>query len=141
VAIFDKMVEEGVVMITVQFEHVPAELSIHLGVTAVVEPTLGVLQVAGQLTPRSFLLSPSCRNAGGFALCYWYGPSPHAGDWVFTVGDNHAANAPLAHYPGPPRLEISWRYDTNLYVGGQAYFAIAPAVYMGGGRQDTVFGK
>lgn len=38
------------------------------------------------LAPTSFLLVPQCHLYGGFALCYWFGNNPHAGDWVFSVG-------------------------------------------------------
>ncbi|KAH8693993.1 hypothetical protein BGW36DRAFT_399182 [Talaromyces proteolyticus] len=70
---------------------------------------LGLTAVDGQLTPASYVLDPSCHLTGGFATS--------AGD--FTP----------PQYPNPPRLAISWSYDT--------YFAITPKVCMGGGRLDA----
>ena len=38
------------------------------------------------LAKSSFLLDKACVLQGGFAFFVWYGPNPHAGDFVLTLG-------------------------------------------------------
>ena len=40
----------------------------------------------GSLSPQSYVLDPSCNLSGGMAFCYWFDPSPYAGEFVFSVG-------------------------------------------------------
>ncbi|OJJ43500.1 hypothetical protein ASPZODRAFT_28178 [Penicilliopsis zonata CBS 506.65] len=104
------------------------------------DPEQGLLAVTGFLTPRSFLLDRSCRVTGGFALAVFTAPSPHAGDWVFSVGGFHPRFQRPGHYPPPPpRVGISWAYDSHLRISGEAYFAITPRACMAGARLDAVF--
>jgi len=49
------------------------------------------MRCEASLAPTSFLLVPQCHLYGGFALVYWFGNNPHAGDWVFSVGGYHRA--------------------------------------------------
>ncbi|KAJ4045309.1 hypothetical protein NW756_013353 [Fusarium oxysporum] len=105
-----------------------------------VDPGHGLLTVTGQLTPRSYILSPSCSVTGGFCIAYFFEGSGHEGDWVLSIGGYHRSFQVPAHYPPtPPRLGISWVYDNELSITGEAYFAITPAACMGGGRLDAVF--
>ena len=68
----------------------------------------------------------------------WYAGSDHEGDWVITIGGYHSAYTPLSHYPAPPpHIAISWKYDDELSVTGEAYFALTTQVVMGGGRLDA----
>lgn len=111
-----------------RFAHVELQLS------ATVDFRVGVTKIEGQLSPSSFILSPSCHLTGGFALYCWFEGSEHEGDWVFTIGGFHPAFKRPDHYPNPPRLGISWSLDSSLSITGEAYFAITPKVCMGGGR-------
>ena len=112
---------------------------VELGLMAAVDLHAGSMVIAAQLSPNSFVIAPSCHLTGGFALCYWFGASPYAGDFVFTVGGYHAAFKPPSHYPVVPRLGISWDVGGGLSIMGGAYFAITPHACMGGGMLNAVF--
>ena len=58
---------------------------VELGITCRVDIRYGTFSVEGKLSPNSFVLHPSCHLLGGFALYYWFDPSPYAGDFVFSV--------------------------------------------------------
>jgi len=75
----------------------------------------------------------------GFALCTWFSPSPHAGDFTFTLGGFHPAFDIPDHYPNPPRLGITWGLSDHLFIRGEAYFAVTPKAVMGGGSLNAVF--
>ena len=107
---------------------------VDMGLLAEIEPSKGIFHAEGQLTPKSFIMSQACHLTGGFALCLWYEGSGHSGDWVFTIGGYHPAYQKPMWYPRPVRLAISWQYDSNIYIHGEAYFAITPKVCMGGGK-------
>ena len=53
--------------------------------------TEGFMSIQAALAPTSHILVPQCQLTGGFALCYWFSPSPYAGDWVFSAGGYHKA--------------------------------------------------
>lgn len=113
---------------SIKFAHV------ELQIAATIDFSAGVSKFEAQLSPSSFILSPSCHLTGGFALYCWFEGSEHDGDWVFTIGGFHPAFKRPDHYPNPPRLGISWSLDSSLSITGEAYFAITPKVCMGGGR-------
>ncbi|KAF3923905.1 hypothetical protein ABW20_dc0108264 [Dactylellina cionopaga] len=110
-----------------------------LDVVASLDFGKGAFSLQGQLNPSSFILDKDCHPTGGFALCSWFGKSQYAGDWVFTIGGFHPAYAIPAHYPNPPRLGISWKYDRSISITGEAYFAITPRLCMGGGKLSINF--
>ncbi|OCL06349.1 hypothetical protein AOQ84DRAFT_78782 [Glonium stellatum] len=112
---------------------------VELGLSATVDVALGVMKIEGQLTPASYILDPNCHLTGGFAMYSWFdSPDPNLnGDWVFSIGGYHRSFQPPAHYPVPPRLGISWSFNSNISITGEAYFAITPKVCMGGGRLDV----
>jgi hypothetical protein len=116
----------------VKFAHV------ELGIVCTFDANSGVFKLEAQLSPRSFILAPSCHLTGGLAIYAWFKDDPQnaieAGDWVLTIGGYHQAFRAPPQYPRPPRLGISWSLDTSLSVTGEAYFAITPKVCMGGGR-------
>ncbi|MCJ1395660.1 hypothetical protein MMC18_008546 [Xylographa bjoerkii] len=114
-------------------------LLLDLQIVASIDFGKGAVQIEGQLSPASFILSHACHPVGGFALYAWFHPSEHAGDWVFSVGGYHPAYQRPPHYPNPPRLGISWKYDSHLSISGGAYFAITPKMCMGGGQLSAVF--
>jgi hypothetical protein len=51
----------------------------------------GSMCIQAALAPTSHILVPQYQLTSGFALCYWFSPSPHAGDWVFSAGGYHKA--------------------------------------------------
>lgn len=112
---------------------------VQLGLTAVIDLDAGTFKVDGQLTPASYVLDPSCHLTGGFAFYTWFANdgSTSAGDFVFTIGGYHRSYTKPDQYPNPPRLAISWSYDSSISIRGEAYFAITPKVCMGGGRLDA----
>ncbi|KAK2459388.1 hypothetical protein APHAL10511_008593 [Amanita phalloides] len=112
---------------------------VELGIASCVDVRNGAFSAEGRLSPNSFILDPSCHLLGGFALYYWFDPSPYAGDFVFTIGGYHPAYQPPSHYPRPQRLTISWQLDSNLSITGESFFAITPKVCMGGGSLSVLF--
>jgi hypothetical protein len=98
-----------------------------------VVPSAGVLAVAAQLSPASYVLSKQAHLTGGFAFYLWFPPSPHAGDFVVTLGGyNPYFDAP-AHYPAVPRLGFSWALSSELSLTGGLYCAVTPGLVMAGG--------
>ena len=115
-------------------------LFLDFGIAASIDPGAGVLSLQGELTPRSYVFSHRCKLTGGFALVYFLPASGHDGDWVFTAGGYHPAFKVPAHYPqNVKRVGISWSYDSEISITGEAYFAITPQAVMGGGRLDLVY--
>lgn len=99
----------------------------------------GLLAVNAQLAPSSYVFSRDARLSGGFAFYLWFGDSPHAGDFVVTLGGyNPHFNVP-AHYPRVPRLGLNWRISKNLMIKGELYFALTPSVIMAGGMLDATW--
>jgi hypothetical protein len=84
----------------------------------------GFFRCEAALAPTSFILVPQCQLMGGFALCYWFGPSQYAGDFVFTIGGYHRSYTPPAHYPVPDRIGFACKMGSDLAVTGEAYFAV-----------------
>jgi hypothetical protein len=58
---------------------------VEMGITCRVDIKNGSFSVEGKLSPNSFVIHPSCHLLGGFAMYYWFDPSPYAGDFVFSV--------------------------------------------------------
>ncbi|HEY0607615.1 MAG TPA: DUF6603 domain-containing protein, partial [Herpetosiphonaceae bacterium] len=107
-------------------------------------PDEGFLGVSAQLTPASYILSRSCRLTGGFAFFCWFpstsgAPSPHAGDFVLTLGGYHPSFNIPAHYPRVPRLGLNWQVDERLSIKAEAYCALVPSALMAGGRLQAVW--
>ncbi|KAI1161146.1 hypothetical protein F5B18DRAFT_674876 [Nemania serpens] len=113
---------------------------VEIGVVITLDTGHGYLLARGELTPRSFILSRDCHVRGGITYATWLSPSPYAGDFVLSIGGYHHLFRPPAHYPpAPDRITISWEYDTELGIRGEAYFAVTPACFMGGARLDAHF--
>jgi hypothetical protein len=118
-------------------DHVYAQIELEL--EARLEPAQGEFWFEAVLAPSSFLIDPACHLTGGFAFCIWFGPSPHAGDFVLTLGGYHPAFSPPAYYPAVPRLGISWQPGGGVTVGGKGYLALTPSAFMLGGELDVTF--
>jgi hypothetical protein len=101
-------------------------------------PDEGVLSVSGQLTPRSYLLSPDCHLTGGFALVTWL-TGDHEGEFVLTLGGYSPRFTRPDHYPAVPRLALTWRVTSELTISGNLYFALTSAAVMAGGGLSAVW--
>ncbi|KAG4443042.1 hypothetical protein IFR05_001496 [Cadophora sp. M221] len=88
-------------------------------------------KIEAALAPSSFVFVPYCRLMGGLALYSFFGRSPHAGDWVFTVGGYHRAFQVPAHYPRAARLGLDFNISI-ISIRGECYFAITPKAIMTG---------
>ena len=114
---------------------------VDMGIIALVDFAKGTVKVEGQLTPKSYILSKDCHLSGGFALAYFFEGSGHNGDWVFTIGGYHPQFQVPQWYPNPPRVAITWQYDDNISIQGDAFFAITPKACMGGGHLHIAYNK
>ncbi|KAI0190074.1 hypothetical protein EV127DRAFT_340291 [Xylaria flabelliformis] len=122
---------------SLKFAHVELGIAVHL------DFDLGLLAAEAQLSPKSFILHPSCKLTGGFALYYWF-DAPHAdrsniGNFVFTIGGYHQAFRVPVGWPNPERLRISWSLGSSLSISGEGFFAITSKACMGGGRLRASF--
>jgi hypothetical protein len=106
---------------------------------AVLKPDQGELAFDAQLTSDSFVIDPNCRLRGGVAFRAWFGNSPHAGDFVYTVGGYHPNYSAPERYPLVPRLGFDWDLTGSVTISGSAYLAITPAAAMAGGALDVRF--
>ena len=112
-----------------------AELAIEIKIL----PAQGIIEASAVLTPASFVLDPMCKLTGGFAFSSWFGSSPHAGEFVLTLGGYHPRFPVPAHYPTAPRLGFNWPVADYLTIKGEAYFAMTPSAMMAGGRLQVLF--
>lgn len=106
---------------------------------AVVKPNQGELAFDAELADDSFVIDPNCSLRGGVAFRAWFGTSPHAGDFVYTVGGYHPNYQAPDRYPLVPRLGFDWDLAGSVTVSGSAYLAITPAAAMAGGSLDVRF--
>lgn len=123
---------------------VPPVAVINLALKAKYEVERGRLEVRGLLV-GSYILSHACTLTGGFAVIAHFKDDPadvaRAGDFVVTIGGYHPRFAPSGWYPSVPRLGLTWRVDDNLYVKGDAYFALTTSSAMAGGSLDACWEK
>ncbi len=120
-------------------ENAPTYAFLELQLRAVFQPTLGVIEASAVLSSASYLLTKECRVTGGFAFSLWFPPSPHAGDFVVTVGGYHPAFTVPDHYPKVPRVGFHWSVSDCVTVKGEAYFALTPSCIMGGYALEALF--
>ena len=118
---------------------IPKYVYLEIGLRVLVQPDLGFWGVSAVLSPNSYVMGPFCKVQGGFAWFNWFGNSPHAGDFVFTVGGYHPRFVPPSHYPVVDRVGYGWQYSDNISIGGQAYFALTPNCVMAGGSYNLNF--
>jgi hypothetical protein len=106
-------------------------------------PDDGVLKVAAQLTPESYILSEACHLTGGFALYTWFKAiekdEVHAGDFVVSLGGYSPYFKKPAGYPSVPRVGANWQVSDNLTIKGGFYFALTPVAVMAGGALEANF--
>lgn len=120
-------------------ESEPALAKVSLQIVGSFIPNEGIAIVQGRLTADSHILDPNCHLTGGFAFATWFGPNPHAGDFVITIGGYHPDFQKPDHYPAVPRVGVNWKISTELSVTGGIYFALTPRALMAGGAMRAVF--
>ncbi|MER5770663.1 DUF6603 domain-containing protein [Streptomyces sp. NPDC001985] len=116
----------------------PVLARVQLALQALYTSRDGMLALAAELTPESFVLDPDCRLTGGLAYRTWFSGA-HAGDFVFTLGGYHRDLDVPAHYPTVPRLGFTWGISDVVTIRGEAYCALTPAALMAGGRLEVAF--
>jgi hypothetical protein len=106
-------------------------------------PDDGVLKVAAQLTPESYILSEACHLTGGFAMYSWFKAvekdEVHAGDFVVTLGGYSPYFKKPAGYPSVPLVGANWQVSDRLTIKGGFYFALTPVAVMAGGALEANF--
>lgn len=112
---------------------------IELQLEVIIKPDDGLFSACGSLTQSSFVITQDCHLTGGFAFCYWFGPNPHAGDFVVVIGGYHPAFVPPAWYPQVAPLGFNWQVDSDVTIKGGAYFALTPSAIMAGGYLEVLF--
>jgi hypothetical protein len=115
-------------------ENVPALARIELDLLARFAPGEGLLAVEARLNPESYVYGPLCHLSGGFAFYAWTADA-HKGDFVLSVGGYHPEYDLSAHphYPSVPRVELKYQVSPEVYLKGDAYFALTPSIMMAGG--------
>lgn len=111
---------------------------VELAIKMTLRPEEGVFLLQAELTGNSWVLDPSCRLTGGFALGVWFGGA-RKGDFVLTLGGYHRDFVPPAHYPVVPRLGLNWAVTNELTLKGELYCALTPSHLMAGGRFEASF--
>ena len=120
-----------------------------LAIIAWYAPDEGVLKVAAQLTPGSYILSKKCHLTGGFALYTWFRDELdksgalvkngfRAGDFVVSLGGYNQNFKTPSYYPIVPRVGANWQIN-SLTIKGGFYFALTPVAVMAGGALDANF--
>lgn len=117
------------------FTWVYAELDIE----AVFQPLRGEVRASAVLAPNSYVLTRDAHLTGGFAFAAWFGASPHAGDFVLTLGGYHPAFTPPSYYPTVAPVGINWQLDSRTAMVGGAYFALTPVAMMAGANVAVTF--
>ncbi|MFN0191865.1 MAG: DUF6603 domain-containing protein [Aestuariivirga sp.] len=113
-------------------EGVPAMASIELDLIARIAPGEGLIAVEARLNPKSYVYGPLCHLSGGFAFYAWT-KGAHNGDFVLSVGGYHPEYTRPEHYPIVPRVELKYQVSSEIYLKGDAYFALTPSIMMAGG--------
>jgi hypothetical protein len=106
---------------------------VELQLQAVFNPSEGLISFTAVLSPNSYVIDPACHLTGGFAMFFWFGKNPHAGDFVLTLGGYSPYFKPPNWYPMEPRLGFNWALDSHVSISGGAYFALTPSALMAGG--------
>jgi len=113
-----------------------AQVQIELKVSF--SPDTGLLAIAGQLTPQSYVLSQACHLTGGFAFYLWFA-GDHAGEVVLTLGGYNPNFTVPDYYPQVPRIGMNWQVTDDLSITGELYFALTSNAVMAGGKMSAVW--
>lgn len=107
-----------------------ALVSVQVNLVAAITPSTGLINVAGVVTPSSYILGPFVKLSGGFAFYLWYG-GEHRGDFVMSVGGYHPSFTKPDWYPSVPRLRVTYNLGP-FQASGSAYLALTPSTFMAG---------
>jgi len=118
---------------------VPVYAYIELDLEVEFAPLQGIFSVQAVLAKSSFLLDKACVLQGGFAFFVWYGPNPHAGDFVLTLGGYNPGYMVPSYYPKVPQVGFHWSLDSSISISGGAYFAFTPSALMVGGELNATY--
>lgn len=121
----------------------PAMVRIELEISVAVRPAQGFVRVQAALTKNSYVYTPVVQLSGGFAFQAWFA-GEHAGDFVVSAGGYHPDFKKPKHYPDVRRIALTFKVPfVEVYIKGQAYFALTPSMMMAGGSLEAVakFGK
>lgn len=111
---------------------IPAFARVELDLIARFAPSEGLCQVEARLNPKSYVYGPMCHLSGGFAFYSWF-TGERAGDFVLSIGGYHPDFVPPEGYPDVPRVELKYQVTPEVYLKGDAYFALTPSAVMAGG--------
>ena len=100
-------------------------------------PASGALQIAGIVTPASYLWGDFVKITGGFVLCLWFG-GEHSGDFVFSIGGYNPSFDKPSWYVSVPRLELDFALK-GFHAFGTGYLALTPAMFMAGMQFKATF--
>lgn len=112
--------------------NLPALARIELDLLARFAPAEGLIAVEARLNPKSYVYGPLCHLSGGFAFYAWMAGTLK-GDFVLSVGGYHPEYDKPAHYPSVPLVELKYQVTPDVYLKGDAYFALTPSIMMAGG--------
>jgi hypothetical protein len=112
---------------------------VEMMIRVVIQPSQGFFAATAILSKNSYVITPDCHITGGFAFYLWFGSSPHAGEFVTTLGGYHPAFKAPSYYPEVPRLGFNWAVSDVVSVKGNAYFALTPSCIMAGGGLEVLF--
>ncbi|WP_338930787.1 DUF6603 domain-containing protein [Streptomyces netropsis] len=111
---------------------------VQLAMQALYTSSDGMLALAAELTPESYVLDPECRLTGGLAYRTWFSGA-REGDFVFCLGGYAPGFDRPDHYPVVPRLGYTWGISSCVTVRGEAYTALTPSAFMVGGKLEVSF--
>jgi hypothetical protein len=112
---------------------------VQMQLEVIFDPSDGVISCAAALSPNSFVLDKACHLTGGFAIFFWFGSNPYAGDFVITLGGYSPYYTPPDYYPQESRLGLNWALDSTISISGGVYFALTPAAIMAGGSLNVTY--
>ncbi|NET60168.1 MAG: hypothetical protein F6K47_29690, partial [Symploca sp. SIO2E6] len=128
----------GIVQLSIPPDPEPEKTAfLELELIASLDFTRGIFSFCGNITDRSFLMSPNSKISGGFAAIFWFKDDTQtkaeAGDFVVTVGGYHSQFKRPDYYPLVKRLQFTWPIVPSVNGKGTLYFALVPSGFMAGG--------
>ena len=112
--------------------NVPALAHIQVDILARFAPDEGEIEVRANISTTSYVYSPLCHLSGGLVFYAWTKGS-HGGDFVLSIGGYSRYFTKKPHYPDAPRMALKFQVTKDIYIKGEAYFALTPSVVMAGG--------
>jgi len=119
-------------------------VSIRISIKATFIPEDGTIQVDGEISKGSYIISEKARLTGNFVLYSWLKDIPskgiQAGDFVMSIGGYHPLYNIPAHYPPVPRFKLSWGDPSKkLSITAEAYMALTPSAIMFGAKFSAIY--